>query len=117
MKRFAFFLLLFLVFSACEKDPDTGDLLIIFEYDGDKQENVECTLYSSYDNYLNYTNPDEQISDEFGEVFYPGLEPGWYYFEAVKEFSSLFSVYVLLDSIKVEPLRETSKISILYANK
>ena len=114
MKRIAFLLLVFLVFSACEKEPETGDLLIIFEYDGDKQENVECILYSSYDNYFNRINPDEQISDEFGEVFYPGLEPGWYYFEAEKEFSSMFSVYVLLDSIKVEPRQETSKISILY---
>ena len=117
MKRFAFLLLVALVFTTCEKDPETGDLLIIFEYDGDKQENVECTLYSSFDNYLTYTNPKEQISDENGEVFFPGLEPGWHYFEAVKEFSSMFSVYVILDSIKVEPLQETSKISNLYANK
>lgn len=116
MKRIAFLILVTLVFTTCEKDPDTGDLLIIFEYDGDKQENVECTLYSSFDNYFNYTNPMEQISDENGEVFFPGLEPGWHYFEAEKEFSSMFSVYVLLDSINVEPLQETSKISILYAD-
>jgi hypothetical protein len=116
MKRIAFFLLLALVFTSCEKDPDTGDLLIIFEYDGDKQENTKCTLYSSYDNYFYEVNPQQQISDGYGEVFYPELEPGWYYFEAEKEFSSMFSVYVLLDSIKVEPLQETSKISVLYAN-
>ena len=116
MKRIAFLLLVALVITACEKDPETGDLLIIFEYDGDKQENVECTLYSSYDNYFYQVNPQQQISDEYGEVFYSGLEPGWHFFEAEKEFSSMFSVYVLLDSIKVEPLQETSKISILYAN-
>ena len=117
MKRIVFLLLIALFFTACEKDPDTGDLLIIFEYDGDKQENTECTLYSSYDNYFFQVNPQQQISDEYGEVFYPGLEPGWYYFEAEKEFSSMFSVYVLLDSIMVVPLQETSKLSILYANK
>jgi len=116
MKRFAFILLAILVLTACEKDPETGDLLIIFEYDGDKQENVECILYSSFDNYFDRINPQEQISDVNGEVFYPGLDPGWYFFEAEKEFSSMFSVYVLLDSIKVEPLQETSKISLLYAN-
>ena len=117
MKRIAFLLLSVLAFTACEKEPDTGDLLIIFEYDGIRQAEVECTLYSSYENYLAYTFLEEQISDDNGEVFFPELEPGWYYYEAVKDFSSMFSVIVELDSVKVEPLLQSNKKSIMYPAK
>ena len=108
------FFLLFL--TACEKDPDTGDLLIIFEYDGVNQEHVECTLYSSWENLISYTFLEEQISDELGEVFFPDLLPGWYYYEARKEFSSLFSVSII-DSVKIDALQQSNKRALLLPDK
>ena len=113
MKRIAFLLLIIISFSACKKEPDTGDLLIIFEYDDANQADVECTLYSSWENFVTYTFLEQQISDEYGEVFFPGLEPGWYYFEGKKIFSSMFSTYVM-DSVKIEPLQQSNKLSIMY---
>jgi hypothetical protein len=114
MKKTLILVALALMLTACEKDPDTGELLIIFEYDGTNQENVECTLYSSWENFVNYTFLEEQISDEFGEVYFSGLLPGWYYYEGVKEFSSMFSVYVM-DSVKVEALQRSNKRSIMHS--
>lgn len=114
MKRIAFILLIALAFTACEKDPETGDLLIIFEYDSYKQADVECTLYSSLENYDNYTFLERQLSDEYGEVFFSGLLPGWYYFEAEKVLTSMFSISVVLDSVKVDPLLQSNKISIMH---
>jgi len=116
MKRLLILFFLAFILYSCEKDPDTGDLLIIFEYDGTNQADVECTLYSSWENLVLKTFLDEQISDEFGEVFFTGLLPGWYYFEAVKEFSSMFSVYYT-DSVKVEALRQSNKLAIMYKDK
>ncbi|MFC2081143.1 hypothetical protein ACFLR8_02925 [Bacteroidota bacterium] len=114
MKRIAFILLIALAFTACEKDPETGDLLIIFEYDSFNQADVECTLYSSLENYDNYTFLERQFSDEFGEVFFSELQPGWYYFEGEKVFNSMFSIYVVLDSVKINPLQQSNKISIMH---
>ena len=115
MKRILILVCLAFMLTTCEKDPETGDLLIIFEYDGTNQENVECTLYNSWENFINYTFLEEQISDEFGEVFFTDLLPGWYYYEAVKEFSSMFSVYVM-DSVKVDALQQSNKRSIMVTD-
>ena len=114
MKRILILLSLVFILSACEKDPETGDLLIIFEYDSFNQPDVTCTLYSSLENYDNYTFLEQQLSDEYGEVFFSGLRPGWYYFEAEKVFNSMFSISVVLDSVKVSPLEQSNKISIMH---
>jgi len=116
MKRILLLLGVFLLLTTCKKDPETGDLLIIFEYDETNQENVTCTLYNSWENFQNYVFLDEQVSDEFGEVFFNELEPGWYYFEGEKVFSSMFAVYYM-DSVLVEPLKQTNKKAIMYATK
>lgn len=79
MKRLAFLLLLAFALTACEKDPDTGDLLIIVEYDGFAEENVEVWLYDSYYASEDKEFLDMQLSDENGEVFWGELQPGWYY--------------------------------------
>ena len=113
MKRILILVFLAFMLTTCEKDPDTGELLIIFEYDDINQENVECTLYSSWENFVTYTFLEEQISDEFGEVFFPDLLPGWYYYEGEKVFSTMFSVYVM-DSVKVEALQRSNKRSIMH---
>jgi hypothetical protein len=52
------------------------------------------------------------ITDEFGEVFFPELSPGWYYFEAEKVRSSLFAVYAM-DSIQVMGTQQVNKILIM----
>ena len=116
MKRLLILALLAFFLTMCEKDPETGDIRIIFEYDGTNQEDVECTLYNSWENFVTFTFLEEQVSDEFGEVNFTGLLPGWYYFEGVKEFSSMFSVYAM-DSIKVEALQQSNKKAILYPDK
>ena len=113
MKKTLILIAIVLLLTACEKDPDTGDLRIIFEYDGTNQEYVECTLYSSWENFVTYTFLDEQISDEYGEVYFPDLLPGWYYYEGIKEFSSMFSVYVM-DSVRIEARQRSNKRSIMF---
>lgn len=113
MKRILILVSLAFMLSTCEKDPDTGDLLIIFEYDGINQPEVECTLYTSWENFVAYTFLEKQISDESGEVFFPGLLPGWYYYEAERMFNSMFSIYIM-DSVKIEPLRQSNKEAIMY---
>ncbi len=113
MKHFIILAFLVVLLTACKKDPDTGDLRIVFEYDGTNQEHVECILYSSWENFISYTFLEQQVSDEYGEVFFPGLLPGWYYFEGTKVFSSQFSVYVM-DSVKIDPLRQSNKLSVMY---
>ena len=115
MKRAIIFVLLAVLLTTCNKDkePATGDLRIFLEYDGSIQPEVECYLYSSWDNYVSYTFLDRQISDENGEVFFPELAPGWYYFDAERVFSSLFTVYAM-DSVLVESGLLSQKLLILY---
>ena len=114
MKKLLFVSVLALILVSCEKKEQLvwGDLLIITEFDGVKEENVEVTLYNSYDNFVNYVFIDRQLSDKNGEVYFPELLPGWYYFEAEKMKSSLFSVYAM-DSINVPGSQQINKILIM----
>jgi hypothetical protein len=114
MKKLLFIFILALVMFSCEKkEPQVwGDLLIITEFDGVAEENVEVTLYSSYDNFVNYVFIERQLSDEYGEVYFPELLQGWYYFEAEKTKSSLFAVYAM-DSIQVMGTQQINKILIM----
>jgi hypothetical protein len=114
MKKLIFISILALILFSCEKrEPQQwGDLMIITEFDGMPEENVEVTLYSSYDNFMNYVFTERQLSDDKGEVYFPELLPGWYYFEAEKTKSSLFTVYAM-DSIQVMGLQQVNKILIM----
>ncbi len=114
MKKLLFISILALILVSCEKkqQQDWGDLLIVTEFDGTAEENVEVTLYSSYDNFVNYVFIERQLSDEYGEVYFPELLPGMYYFEAEKIKSSLFSIYAM-DSIPVIGLQQVNKILIM----
>jgi hypothetical protein len=114
MKKLLFISIVALIMFSCErKEPqEWGDLLIITEYDGTAEENVEVTLYNSYDNFMNYVFIERQLSDEYGEVYFPELLPGWYYFEAEKKKSSLFTVYAM-DSILVIGRQQANKILIM----
>lgn len=114
MKKLLFISILALIMFSCEKkEPQVwGDLLIITEYESTPEENVEVTLYSSYDNFVNYVFVERQLSDEYGEVYFPGLSPGWYYFEGEKAKSSLFEVYAM-DSIQIMGTQQINKILIM----
>jgi hypothetical protein len=113
MKKLIFVSILALSIVSCQKDgQDLGDLLIITEFEGMPEENVEVTLYDSYDNFVNYVFTERQLSDEMGEVYFPELLPGWYYFEAEKTKSSLFAVYAM-DSIQVMGMQQVNKILIM----
>jgi hypothetical protein len=111
MKKLLFLSVLALVMFSCEKkEPQVwGDLLIITEYESTPEENVEVTLYSSYANFDNYEFVERQLSDEYGEVYFPELLAGWYYVEAEKSKSSLFAVYAM-DSIQVLGTQQVNKI-------
>jgi len=111
MKKLHILSILALLMFSCEnKEPVVwGDLLIITEYESTAEENVEVTLYNSYDNFVNYVFVERQLSDEYGEVYFPELLPGWYYFEAEKSKSSLFAVYAM-DSIQVLGTQQVNKI-------
>ena len=114
MKKLLIISILALVMFSCEKKEQQvwGDLLIITEYESTAEENVEVTLYSSYDNFVNYVFIERQLSDEQGEVYFSELLPGWYYFEAEKAKSSLFAVYAM-DSIQVMGTQQVNKILIM----
>ena len=112
MKRLLFLLLLALSLTACKKDPETGDLLIIVEYDGYPEENVEVWLYDSYYAFENFEFIEMQLSDENGEVFWGELQPGWYYFEAEITKPVNFTLYAA-DSIEVTVNSQKNKRLIL----
>ena len=82
MKQLALVLIVALALVACEKEPKTGDLLITVEYGGYVEENVEVWLFDSRYAFDNFEYLEKQLSDENGEVFWGGLTPGKYYFEA-----------------------------------
>lgn len=114
MKKLLIISILALLLFSCENQEQQvwGDLLIITEYESTPEENVEVTLYNSYDNFVNYVFVERQLSDEYGEVYFPELLPGWYYFEAEKAKSSLFEVYAM-DSIQVMGTQQINKILIM----
>jgi len=97
---------------SCKKEQTTGDLFISTEYDGVGEENVEVWLYESYDKFMRYEYLDNQFSDEYGEVYFYELDPGWYYIEAEKQKSSLFKIYAV-DSLEIKVSRRTNKILVL----
>ena len=116
MKRTAAFFVLVLLLTACEKKPRTGDLLITVEYDGYAEENVEVTLYDSYYAFYHYEYLDRQLTDEYGEVFWAELQPGWYYLEAEITKPVDFKLYAM-DSIEVVADIQKNKILILAPPK
>jgi len=111
MKKLLILSILALLMFSCEnKEPVVwGDLLIITEYESTAEENVQVTLYNSLYNFEHYEFVERQLSDEYGEVYFPELLPGWYYFEAEKSKSSLFAVYAM-DSIQVLGTQQVNKI-------
>jgi hypothetical protein len=112
MKRLFYILLIVLAFTSCERTPETGSLLIRVEYDGFLEENAEVSLYNSRETFDRFEYFDIQISDENGEVFWGGLEPGWYYFKAELSKSSMFNLYAV-DSTEVFVNEQRNKRLIL----
>jgi hypothetical protein len=110
-----FFLLVLSVFllGACEKEPETGNLFISTEYQGAPEDNVECWLYESFYKFTRYEFLQKELSDEYGEVYFDNLEPGWYFVEARKVKSSLFTIYAA-DSVEVQAGRRTNKILVMF---
>ena len=116
MKRIAFFLLLGLLLAACEKDPETGDLLISVEYDGYPEENVEVWLFDSYQAFDDFEFMDRQLTNDKGEVLWTGLQPGMYYYEA--EITKPVSFYLYAaDSTEVVAGSQKNKRLILVPTK
>ncbi len=118
MKRITFLILIALALTSCKKDPivETGDLLVIVEYEGMAEENVEVTLYDSYDAWFAYEFLERQLTDDYGEVLFTELPTGMYYLEAEITKSSLFSLYAF-DSIVVPANLQKNKILILEPGK
>lgn len=113
MKRLFLLLFTILLLGACEKEPETGSLFITTEYDGLPEDNVECWLYESYSKFQRYEYLQKELSDENGEVYFEDLEGGWYYVEARKIESSIFTIWAA-DSVEIEPGRRTNKILLLW---
>jgi len=119
MKQILFILLLSLLVTSCKKKdppPPTGDLLITVKYDGFVEEQVECLIYETYDKFVRYEYLELQYSDEYGQVFFEYLEPGWYFLEAEKIVNSMFIMYAF-DSVEVMADKQTNKIVNLYPKK
>lgn len=118
MKRVSFLIIIILALTACKKDPvvETGDLLVIVEYEGMPEENVEVALYDSYDAWYAYEFLEIQRTDEFGEVFFAELPAGKYFLEAEITKSSLFSLYAF-DSTEVSVNLQKNKKLILTPGK
>ncbi|MFC2112129.1 hypothetical protein ACFLTA_02585 [Bacteroidota bacterium] len=112
MKRIALLILITLALFACEKDPITGDLLITVEYDGYAEKNVEVWLFDSRYAFDNFEYLEKQLSDENGEVFWGGLKPGRYYFEAEITKPVNFHLYAV-DSTDVSENAQKNKRLIL----
>ncbi len=114
MRRFLFFLFLTATLVTCKRDPviETGDLFIEVKYDGSGEDHTEVWLYESWYKFDRYEYLEKQISNDYGEVLFTDLDPGWYVVEARKEKSSLFIVSAA-DSTEVMAGRQTNKILIL----
>lgn len=112
MKRIVAFLLFGLLLTACEKKPETGELLITVEYDGYVEENVEVWLYDSYQSFDDFEYMDHQLTDEKGEVFWAELQPGMYYYEAEITKPVSFFLYAV-DSTEVTAGKQKNKRLIL----
>jgi hypothetical protein len=112
MKKIFFLAILVLILFSCKKEPATGDLFISTEYESVGEENVEVWLYESYDKFMRYEYLDKQFSDEYGEIYFYELDPGWYYIEAEKQKSSMFKIYAM-DSVEISAGIKTNKILIL----
>jgi len=113
IRRFLLLILIIVLLGSCEKEPQTGSLLISTEYDGTPEGDVECWLYESYYKFQHYEYLQKELSDELGEVYFDNLEAGWYLVEARKTKSSLFKISDV-DSVEIEAGRRTNKILILF---
>ena len=116
LKKWFFLIILVVAMMACTKKPVTGDLFISTEWQTVPEQDVEVWIYESYDKFLGYEYLEKQFSDEFGEVYFLELPPGWYYLEAEKMKSSQFTVYKF-DSVEVLPDRQTNKILVMEPAK
>ena len=118
MKRITLLILIALALTACKKTPviETGDLLVKVEYEGMAEENVEVSLYDSYDAWYAYEYLEIQLTDEFGEAFFAELPAGRYFIEAEITKSSMFSLYAF-DSIDVVVNLQKNKKLILTPGK
>ena len=114
MQKYFLLLLLAVALVTCKKDPviETGDLFIEVRYDGAGEDHAEVWLYESWDKFDRYEYIEKQFSNEYGEVLFLELEPGWYVIEAEKEKSSLFILWAA-DSVEVVAGRQTNKMLIL----
>jgi hypothetical protein len=87
MKHLKFILPLFLILFACSPDSDNNDEntrleLTILDENNQPVENVEINLYTSYEDYLNYTNIVQTlVTDVNGKVTFESLEGITYYWE------------------------------------
>ena len=87
MKHLKFILPLFLILFACSPDSDdtaedTRLELTILDENNQPVENVEINLYTSYEDYLNYTNIVQTlVTDVNGKVTFENLEAITYYWE------------------------------------
>ena len=116
LRNWSLLIMVGLAIVACTKKPVTGDLFISTEWQTVPKRDVEVWIYDSYDKFLGYEYLDKQFSDEFGEVYFIELPPGWYYLEAEKMKSSQFTIYKF-DSVEVLPDRQTNKILVMEPAK
>jgi hypothetical protein len=116
MKKILILVMILAALGACKKTPITGDLFISTEWQTVPEQDVEVWIYESYDKFVGYEYFDKQFSNEFGEVFFAQLPPGWYYLEAEKMKSSQFTIYKF-DSVEVLPDRQINKILVMEPAK
>jgi hypothetical protein len=114
MQRYFLLLLLAIALVTCKRDPviETGDLFIEVKYDGAGEDHTEVWLYESWYKFDRYEYLEKQFSNDYGEVLFIDLEPGWYVVEARKEKSSLFIISAA-DSVEVVANRQINKILIM----
>ena len=89
MKHLKFILPLFLILFACSPDSDdtaenTRLELTILDENNQPVENVEINLYTSYEDYLHYTNIVQTlVTDANGKVTFENLQGITYYWETL----------------------------------
>ena len=99
--------------SSCRKEViPMGDLRITVEWDGVTEPDTEVWLYDSWDNFNNYTFLENNFTDDFGQITFLDLDPGWYYLESEKIKSSMLTLYSV-DSVEVIDGRMVNKLIIL----
>ena len=114
MKNLLLLLFLTAALVSCKKDPviEPGDLFIEVRYEGVGEDLTEVWLYESWEKFDSHVYYDKGMSNEYGEVLFENLDPGWYVVEAAKTKSSLLKLWAA-DSVEVQEGRQTNKILIL----